>query len=178
MYHKWQSYEVWSLSYRARRREFFIILDHFLSFYLPNKPKNQNFEKMKKTPGDIMILHKCTINDNHMMYGSWDMKCDRQNFLSFWTIFLPFTPLTTQKIKIKKKNEKNAWRYHHLFMCTKNYDQMMYGSWDIVHDGWTDGQIGRPTNRWTDRQTDRRKKWHIEVGVPAKNMRKNMKFGL
>ena len=45
---------------------------------LPNNPENQNFEKTKKTPGDI-ILHKCTINDNDMMYGSWDMEHDRQN---------------------------------------------------------------------------------------------------
>ena len=57
---------------------------------------------MKKTPTDIIILLKCTINDNHMMYGSWVMEWNRQNFLSFWTIFCPFTPLTTQKIKILK----------------------------------------------------------------------------
>ena len=55
---------------KASATEFFVILDHFLPFYPPNNPKNQNFEKMKKTPGDIIILHKCTINDNHMMYGS------------------------------------------------------------------------------------------------------------
>ena len=36
----------------------------------PNNPKNQNFEKMKKTLGDIMILHKCTKNYDQMMYGS------------------------------------------------------------------------------------------------------------
>ena len=35
-----------------------------------NNPKNQNFEKMKGRPGDIIILHMCTMNDNHMMYGS------------------------------------------------------------------------------------------------------------
>ena len=40
-----------------------------------------------------------------------------------------------------------------LHMCTKNYDQMMYGSQDMVRD----------------RRTDGRKKWHIEVGVPPKN---------
>ena len=67
---KWQSYGVWFLRYQVRRTEFFVILDHFLHFYPPNNPKNQNFEKMKKTPGDIIILHMCTINDNHMMYGS------------------------------------------------------------------------------------------------------------
>ena len=42
----------------------------FFPLYLPNNPKNQNFEKMKKQPGDIIILHRCKINYNHMMYGS------------------------------------------------------------------------------------------------------------
>ena len=49
---------------------FFVILDHFLLFYLPNSPKYQTFQKMKKTPRDIIILHICTINGNHMIYGS------------------------------------------------------------------------------------------------------------
>ena len=49
----------------------FVISDRFLPFYPPNNLKNhQNFEKMKETPGDIIILHKCTINNIHMMYGS------------------------------------------------------------------------------------------------------------
>ena len=61
---------------------------------------------MKKTPGDITILHMCTINDNYMVYGSWDMEHNEQNFLSFWTIFSTFTPLKTQKIKILKKWKK------------------------------------------------------------------------
>ena len=58
------------------------------------------FEKMKKTPRDIISLHTCAINDNHMIYGSWDMKRDRQIFLLFWTVFCPFT--ATQKITILK----------------------------------------------------------------------------
>ena len=33
-------------------------------------PENQNFEKMEKTPEDIIILQTCNINDSHMMYGS------------------------------------------------------------------------------------------------------------
>ena len=32
--------------------------------------KKQNFGKIRKASGDIIILHMCTINDNHMMYGS------------------------------------------------------------------------------------------------------------
>ena len=51
-------------------RQFFVILDHFLPFYLTYNPKNQNFEKIKKMPGDIIILHRCNINESHMMYGS------------------------------------------------------------------------------------------------------------
>ena len=78
----------------------------------PNNPKNQHSEKMKKTIGDIIILHMHIKNDNHMMYGSWDIKRNKQNFLSFWTIFSPFIPLTTWKIKTLKK-WKNAWRYYH-----------------------------------------------------------------
>ena len=75
------------------------------------KPENQNFEKMEKSPGEIIILHMSTINQNHMMYDSWDMEHDRQNFFSFWTIFYPFTPpplstLITQRIKILKKWKK------------------------------------------------------------------------
>ena len=47
--------------------EFFVILDYFLPFHTSNNPENQSFEKMKKTPGDIIILHMFTTNDNHMM---------------------------------------------------------------------------------------------------------------
>ena len=41
------------------------------------------------------------------MYGSRDKECDGQNFLTYWTIFCPFTPLKTWKIKILKK-----WKTH------------------------------------------------------------------
>ena len=81
-------------------------MGQFLPFYSPNSPKNQNFEKMKKTTGDI-ILHMGTKNYDQMMYGSWNMVCDRCNYFSFWAIFYPFTPLTAQKIKILKKWKKS-----------------------------------------------------------------------
>ena len=99
--------------YRARQTEFFLILDQFLPFYSSNNLENQNFKKMKETSGDIIILHKCTINDNHMMYVSWVMKSDRQK-KDFWPFFWPFTPLTSQKIKILKKIKKRqdiSWFY-------------------------------------------------------------------
>ena len=64
------------------------------------------FEKIKKKFEDIIILHLHPTNDDYMMYGSWDMECNRQIFLSFWTIFCLFTPLTSQKIKTLKKWKK------------------------------------------------------------------------
>ena len=89
------------------------------------------FEKMNKKTGDIIFLQKCTINNNYIMYGSSDMENDGQNFLWFWTIFYPFTPLTTPKIKILEKWKKNPRNIIILQMCTLNDNHMIYGSWDM-----------------------------------------------
>ena len=81
------------------RSEMDIIFCHFrpfLPFYPLNNPGNQDFKIWKKAPGDVIILHLCTKNQDHVIYASWDMECDRQNYLSFWAIFCPFTPLTTR----------------------------------------------------------------------------------
>ena len=65
-----------------------------------NTPENQNFEKMKKAFGDVIISNLCNKKYNQMMYAYSDMECERHNFLSFQTIFCSFTPLLTQKIKL------------------------------------------------------------------------------
>ena len=87
------------------------IFCHFGKFFAhlpPKNPKNQNFEKMRKMPGDAIILHKCTKNYDHMVYCSWDMVLDRCNcYFSFWAIFGPFNPLTC----LKNKNFKK-WKKH------------------------------------------------------------------
>ena len=106
MYYKWQSYDIRFPRYGAKQTYFFAILEHFLPIHLPNNLKNQNFEKMKKTAGDI-IFHKCTTNHDHMLHCFWDTTQNGCNFyFSVWTIFCRFTPLTTQKINIKKKWKK------------------------------------------------------------------------
>ena len=84
--------EIWSVADGT-----FCHFGPFLPFYLTNNPKNQKFKKMKKVLGDIIILHKCLKNHDHMPYCPWNMACDGCNFLfSFWT----FITLTFQKIKI------------------------------------------------------------------------------
>ena len=47
-----------------------------------------------------------------------------------------------------------------LHMCTKDCDQIIYGFWDMVRDGRTDG----------------REKWHIEVGALPRNPEKTIKI--
>ena len=69
----------------------------------------------------------------HMMYGSWDIECGRQNFLSFWTIFCSLTLLSTQRIKILK-NEKNTGDIIILYLCTKYHNHMLQCSWDRTSD--------------------------------------------
>ena len=100
------NHDVWFLKYQAWRTELLVILDHFLPFYPPNNPTNQNFEKMKRHL-EIWLFYMCSINDNRMMYGSWDIGRNGQNFLSFWTIFCPFIFPLIRKFKILKK-----WKKH------------------------------------------------------------------
>ena len=79
--------EIWSMTDRI-----FCHFGLFLPFYTPNNPKNQNFEKLKKMPWDIIILNMCTINDNHMMYGSWDIEHDTPNLWYFGPSFALLPP--------------------------------------------------------------------------------------
>ena len=132
MYGSWYMEHDWE--------NFFVILDYFLPFYPTNNPKNRNFEKMKNPPGDIIILHKCTKNNDHILYCSWDMAVTDVICFSFWAILLPFYlpppshSLTAQKIKIFQKMKKTSGDIIILHMCTKNYDQIMHISWNMVYD--------------------------------------------
>ena len=135
-------------------------MGYFLPFYPHNIAKNQNFEKMKTTPGDTIILHMYTKNYDQMMCTSWDMVCDGSNcYFSFWVIFCSFTPLTARKIKILKK-----WKKHldisSFYICVPK--TMI--RWCMVPEIWC------TTDRQTDGWSDEQKKWHIEVGAPPKKM--------
>ena len=46
-----------------------------------------------------------------------------------------------------KKNQNLCLEISSFYTFNKNYDHMMYGSWDMVRDGWADG--------WTDGKSDR-----------------------
>ena len=111
-----------------------------------------------------------------MIHGSWNIRCHRQKFLSFWAICCPFS------LKNWKIEKKNTWTYHftHLHHKWQSYD--MYGSWDMesnrqnfllfwnVYHKWKSYDVW--FLRYGAQQMDRQKKWHIEVGTPPKNSRK------
>ena len=80
-------YGSWNI--RCDRHQFSSFWAIFCPFS-PLKTWKIKILTLKITPGDI-ILHICTINDNHMTHGSWDMKCVSHNFLSFWIVFCSFT---------------------------------------------------------------------------------------
>ena len=106
MFHKWQSYDAWFLRHGVQQTNFFCHFGPFFALLLPNNLKNQNFEKMKKTPGDIIILHMCTINDNHIMYDSWDTERNKQFFVIL-DYFLPFYPPKNPKDQNVEKINKH-----------------------------------------------------------------------
>ena len=111
-------------------------MGHFFSF-TPLTAQKSKLKKIK-TPGDIMSLHKCIKNQDHILCCSWDMARDRCNcyFFSFWAICCPFNSppprlsLTTRKIKMKK----STWRYYHfthVYHKWQSHDVwfLKYGAW-------------------------------------------------
>ena len=117
--------EIWSMTDMN-----FFIVGPFLHFNRPpppNNSENQNFEKMKKTPGDITILHKSIINDHHMMYGS----CDHIFvILNYFFFFYPTNNSNNQNFeKIKKPSGDHLTQVYQ-----KKHVHMLYFSWDIASD--------------------------------------------
>ena len=83
-------YDIWDIECSGQSVLSFWI--GFCPFTPQATQKIKILEKWKKRLGDI-ILHVCAINDNHMVYGSWDMEHYGHNFLSFWTILCSVTLL-------------------------------------------------------------------------------------
>ena len=88
IYYKWRSY------------------DHSLPFQPLENPENQNFKTEKK---NTWRYHFTYLHHNWKSYDVWFLRygASWRSFLSFWTFFWIFTPLTAGKIKILKK-----WKKH------------------------------------------------------------------
>ena len=98
--------EIWSSTDR--------IFSHFGPFFAfllpspyPKNSENQNFEKMEKTPGDIIILSVPEMTIIQYMVTEIGTETDRMIFVILDN-FLPFYPTNP-----KNRNLKKNWRYHH-----------------------------------------------------------------
>ena len=141
----------------------------FLTPSPPNKLENQNFKKMKKISGDVIILNLCkkktTKKTDQMMYAYSDMEClHRNNFLSFQVSFCFFAPLMTPKIKICKKCQKPPEHIILLHMCTINQDHKcvvpeIWSSTDRIF--WSSGAIFCPFTPLTP--------WKMKISKMKKN---------
>ena len=119
------------------RQIFFVILDHFLPFY---NPKYQYFVKIKQMPGDIIILHKCTKNNDHMLCCSWNTAHDGcKCYFSFWAIFCPFTAPKWKFQKQKKHLEMSSF-----YTCVPK----IMIRWCVIPERWCakDGQTGKKSD--------------------------------
>ena len=110
-------------------------------------------------------VHRCTKNDNYLVYGSWDTEYNVQSILSFRTIFYSFTPLTTWKIKTWK-NEKTKWRYYHFTFVFHKWQSYVvwfpkYGAWQtefvVILDHFC------PVNPLTTQKIIILKKWRRKI---------------
>ena len=115
---------------KCERHKFLSFWDIFCPFTPITSLKNTTWKNHKKTPGNIILLHMCTENEDHMMYGSWDIRCDRLSFFVILGHFLPFDPL----INPNNQNFENINRSLEILscvMCTRNENHMIYSSWDM-----------------------------------------------
>ena len=107
-----------------------IIFLSFWAIFWPFAPlttrKITILKKMKKVPGDIIILHLCTTNDDHMMYGSWKYGAQQTEFFLILDHFLPFHPPNNQEHQNSEKTRGNVlldpWQqlFNHLNKLSKN----------------------------------------------------------
>ena len=152
------------------------IFCHFGPFFTLLTPvttqKIKILKNWKKTSRDIIILYKCTETHDHMLYSSLDTACNGYDYFSFWAIFRPFTPLTAQKIKIKKKNEK---KYLEISSFYTRLPKIMITCY-TVPEIWCVADISvifhfglffalSPPPPWQPKKSKLKKKWkkHLEI---------------
>ena len=101
VYHIIWSNDVRVMRYQVRQTDVFVNLGYFLPFYLTNNMKNQNFEKIKKVLGDIIILKWNSYDMWFLWYGAWQTE-----IFVILDYFLPF-------YLFPQIYEKNSWRHYH-----------------------------------------------------------------
>ena len=135
VYQKWQSWcmvpEIWSLT-----NWFFCHCGPFFALLPPPHPLTtppKKFLKMIKMHRDIILLHMCTINENHMIMVPLILSTTDRTFCHFGPFFalLPPSNPKSQKFWKRKKMPGDIIILHKI---TKNHVHMLHCSWDMMHD--------------------------------------------
>ena len=128
--HNDMMYGSWDTEWdRQKFFSFWAIVCHFTSPHLMI-PNVKILMKKKKMPVNIILLH---INEDNMICGSSNIRCDKQEFSTFLTIFLPFQLFD----KLENQNfnmEKNTWRYYH---STNINNSINNSQWCMVPQIWS-----------------------------------------
>ena len=112
---KWCAHQYLGLS---------LLFPHFLV------QKIQNFWKIKKIPGDIIILHQCTKNDNHMIFNLQNMMWIALQVILGDLCLLPYFWLS--KSKSLKKRKKIPGYIIILHLHLKSHNHLMYSSLQMM----------------------------------------------
>ena len=136
--HNHMSYSFWNTDWD--RETFLSFWATFCPFTALTTPKIELLKKMKKK--NTRRYHHFTLGHHKLWsyyvwflrYGAWQTEF----FLMFWSSFA-LLPQENQNFEMMKEVSGDIIISH---MCTKNYDQIMFNTWDMVHD--------KQTDRWTD----------------------------
>ena len=101
---------------------FFAILLSPTTCPLLTTQKIKILKKWKKTPANIIILHMCTRNGNHMIYGSWDMEHNRKSYILRWVSHL----------KISDKEYEHVLNVWHKFENHERLSQFVFKMWHFT----------------------------------------------
>ena len=104
LYQKLHSHEVLFLRYRVRDKTC-CNFGSFLHFYPLTTQKIKILKEQKKhlkMSSFYWSVPKITI----ISYCSWDMECDRHNFLSFWPFLALWPHYWCRKLKFRKNIKK------------------------------------------------------------------------
>ena len=141
MYHKWRSYDAWFLRSWAWRTELFVILDLSLPFYPRNNPKNHNSknnEIKKKQKKTWRYYHFTHVYQKWQSYDIWFLR-----YGAWWTEFFAildhflhiYCPNNSKNQNFEKMKKKIPGDTIILRKCTKNHDDMLCCSLDMVLSG-------------------------------------------
>ena len=103
----------------------------FFTFLLPQQLEKSEFWKNEKKLQGILSFYICVPKIMIRWCVVPEIWCVTDVLISHFGLFLPFYLPNSQKSQSFEKMKKMPREIIILYMCTKNYNHMMYSSWDM-----------------------------------------------